>query len=158
MYSILLFIQLSKLDFIIFLIFQRRKPKLTIWKYLSPISRLMKGQTMSGVLASNPVLLPLNQDLSQIVSNVRKISWVNVDPIYAIRSLMKLTFYRGSHTIKGYGWHPNTSFFAIISHRKGKFRKLMSDPLIEYQRLVNKMLMEVPSLVTTQIQITTLSI
>lgn len=36
--------------------------------------------------------------------------------------------------------------------------KLMSDPLIEYQRLVNKMLMEVPSLVTTQIQITTLSI
>lgn len=36
--------------------------------------------------------------------------------------------------------------------------KLMSDPLIEYQRLVNKMLMEVPSWVTTQIQITTLSI
>lgn len=38
------------------------------------------------------------------------------------------------------------------------FRKLMSDPLIEYQRLGNKMLMDVPSLVTTQIQITTLSI
>lgn len=34
----------------------------------------------------------------------------------------------------------------------------MSDPLIEYQMLVNKMLMEAPFLVTTQIQITTLSI
>lgn len=34
----------------------------------------------------------------------------------------------------------------------------MSDPLIEYQKLVNKMFMEAPSLVTTQIQITTLSI
>lgn len=34
----------------------------------------------------------------------------------------------------------------------------MSDLLIEYQRLVNKMLMEAPSLVTTQVQITSLSI
>lgn len=50
-----------------------------------------------------------------------------------------------------------TSLQLIITGKE-KFRKLMSDPLIEYQMLVNKMLMEAPFLVTTQIQITTLSI
>lgn len=50
-----------------------------------------------------------------------------------------------------------TSLQLIITGKE-KFRKLMSDPQIEYQMLVNKMLMEAPFLVTTQIQITTLSI
>lgn len=50
-----------------------------------------------------------------------------------------------------------TSLQLLLIGRE-KCRKLMSDPLIEYQRLLNKMLMEAPSLVTTQVQITTLSI
>lgn len=50
-----------------------------------------------------------------------------------------------------------TSLQLLLIGRE-KCRKLMSDPLIEYQRLLSKMFMEAPSLVTTQVQVTTLSI
>lgn len=53
--------------------------------------------------------------------------------------------------------HTPTSLQLLVIERE-KLRKPVSDPLIEYQRLVNKPLMEAPSVVTTQGQMTSLSI